>query len=80
MAIDALKQATELDPDLAEAHFKLGVAYALEESADDTSAEPEKIDPEATPTPKPKGNKKSGLILKLLTLAVLPISATYLSI
>jgi tetratricopeptide (TPR) repeat protein len=58
MAIDALRQATELDPNLAEAHFKLGVAYALEESADDPSAEPEKIDPEATPTPKSKGNNK----------------------
>ncbi|MCB1025044.1 MAG: tetratricopeptide repeat protein [Acidobacteria bacterium] len=32
MAIDAYKQAAELDPDLAEAHFKLGIAYSLQES------------------------------------------------
>ena len=30
-AIAALKQAVEMNPDLAEAHFKLGVAYALQE-------------------------------------------------
>lgn len=30
-AIEALKQAVALDPDLAEAHFKLGVAYSLRE-------------------------------------------------
>jgi tetratricopeptide (TPR) repeat protein len=59
MAIEALKQAIELDPDLAEAHFKLGVAYALEESADDPSAEPQKVDPEAAPTPKKGTDRKA---------------------
>ena len=29
MAIEAYKQAVLLDPDLAEAHFKLGISYAL---------------------------------------------------
>jgi tetratricopeptide (TPR) repeat protein len=33
MAIEALKQAVKLDPDLAEAWFKLGIAYALQEMA-----------------------------------------------
>lgn len=32
MAIEAYKQAIHLDPDIAEAHFKLGIAYALIES------------------------------------------------
>ena len=32
LAIEAYKQAVKLDPDLAEAHFKLGVAYALIEA------------------------------------------------
>ena len=29
MAIEAYKQAVKLDPDFAEAHFKLGIAYSL---------------------------------------------------
>lgn len=32
LAIEAYKQAVKLDPDLAEAHFKLGVAYSLIEA------------------------------------------------
>jgi tetratricopeptide (TPR) repeat protein len=35
-AIEALKQSTELDPDLADAHFKLGVAFSLSESVDES--------------------------------------------
>ncbi|MFV0388037.1 MAG: tetratricopeptide repeat protein [Pyrinomonadaceae bacterium] len=38
-AIEAYKQATELNPDFAEAHFKLGVAYALIESGDEPVSE-----------------------------------------
>jgi tetratricopeptide (TPR) repeat protein len=35
MAINAFKQAVDLNQDLGEAHFKLGVAYSLEEDAED---------------------------------------------
>lgn len=34
-AINAFKQAVDLDPELGEAHFKLGVAYSLEEDVED---------------------------------------------
>ncbi|MEQ1604399.1 MAG: tetratricopeptide repeat protein [Pyrinomonadaceae bacterium] len=36
-AIDALKRAVEIDPDLAEGHFQLGVAYALLEMQNEQS-------------------------------------------
>jgi len=35
MAINAFKQAVDLEPDNGEGHFKLGVAYSLEEDAED---------------------------------------------
>lgn len=50
-AIDAYKQAVKLNPDLAEAYFKLGITYSLiENETDDASAEP---------TPTPKASKKN---------------------
>ena len=55
-AIDALRQAVELDPDLADAHFRLGVALALTEKEETTSAEPD--DTEPTPEKKKKSKKK----------------------
>lgn len=39
-AIAAYKKATKLDPELAEAHFQLGVAYALKESEEELIAAP----------------------------------------
>ncbi|MDQ3633494.1 MAG: tetratricopeptide repeat protein [Acidobacteriota bacterium] len=66
-AIDAYKQAVELDEDLAEAHFKLGVAYALEEREDENEAEtdPESTEEQSTPkkTKKSKKSKKDERIL-----------------
>ena len=56
-AIDAFRQATKLNPELAEAHFKLGIAYALVESLQETEATPTP-EADATPTPKRKKNKK----------------------
>jgi tetratricopeptide (TPR) repeat protein len=52
-AISALNQAVRLNPDLAEAYFKLGVAYALVETRD-------ALNLEATPDPEPvnTGGKK----------------------
>lgn len=48
-AIEAFSRAVSLDPDLAEAHFQLGIAYALIETRDANE-----VDIEATPTPDPK--------------------------
>lgn len=48
-AIDALGQAVKLNPDLGEAWFKLGIAYALAEKRDETV---ETTSPEPAPTGK----------------------------
>lgn len=56
-AIDALKQAVELDPDLADAHFRLGVAYGLQEAEED--AEVKTVEEETDSTPEPKNKKKT---------------------
>lgn len=40
LAIAALKQAIKLNPDLAEAHFQLGIAYALVDMQKEQSGEP----------------------------------------
>lgn len=53
-AIEALKQAIKLNPDLADAHFRLGVAYGLLEAEKDRNQEAE-INPTPTPTPVRKG-------------------------
>lgn len=51
-AIEMLSRAVELNPDLAEAHFKLGIAYALIETRDAAV-----VEEQVTPTPLP-GEKK----------------------
>jgi tetratricopeptide (TPR) repeat protein len=56
-AIDALKQATELDADLPDAHFQLGVAYALKERAEDAKVKPADTE-ESPPAKKSKKAKK----------------------
>lgn len=52
-AIEALKQAVELDPDLADAHFRLGIAYSLVEAEEEAEVTP----PEDEPTPEKKGRR-----------------------
>ncbi|MCD9188784.1 MAG: tetratricopeptide repeat protein [Pyrinomonadaceae bacterium] len=53
-AIEALKQAIKLNPDLADAHFRLGIAYGLLEAEKNRNQEAE-INPTPTPTPVKKG-------------------------
>ena len=53
-AIDAYKQAVKLNPDLAEAYFRLGVAYEIREKEEESVADTEA---EATPTPKTSKRK-----------------------
>ncbi len=50
-AIEALKRAVALDPNLAEAHFKLGIAYAL------TEAEAKQSGVDINPTENTKSKK-----------------------
>lgn len=54
-AIEELNRAVELDPDLAEAYFKLGIAYGLIEKRDETA---ETVGNSTEPTPTPDKSKK----------------------
>lgn len=65
-AIDAYKQATKLNPDLAEAHFKLGIALALLESEQElieTPVEPVETDETDEKSEKEKKEKKSNSVI-----------------
>ena len=55
-AIDAYRQAVKLNPDLADAHFRLGVALAIVEKEEIATATPD--DEEASNAEKPKKKKK----------------------
>jgi tetratricopeptide (TPR) repeat protein len=52
-SIDAYKQAVKLDPDFAEAYFRLGVAYSLLEREEEATRLPGEVT-----EPTPKGKKK----------------------
>ena len=53
-AIDAYKQAVQLNPEFAEAYFRLGVAYSLLEREEEAN----RLPGEVTEEPTPKGKKK----------------------
>ena len=56
-AIEALNHAVKLNPDLAEAWFKLGVAYALAEKRDETRVDANQYElPASSKSPAPKPN------------------------
>ncbi len=62
-AIEAYKQATKLNADLAEAHFKLGIAYAVLESEQELIETPvEPVNKEEKPKKETK-EKKSNSVL-----------------
>jgi tetratricopeptide (TPR) repeat protein len=58
-AIDVLNQAVKLNPDLAEAWFKLGIAYALAEKRDEVLVDANEAEPQPTSkSPAPKANSE----------------------
>ena len=57
-AIDALKQAVELDEDLADAHFQLGVALSLKESEEERKVPEEDEDEDEKKSSKSKKVEK----------------------
>ena len=57
-AIDAFQQAVKLNPDFAEAYFKLGIAQTLR--AKEEYESPDSAGEEATPTPTPTPKTKKG--------------------
>ena len=56
-AIDAYLRATEIDPDLADAWFKLGIAYGLIEKAQELEAKTDINAPEDQKAEKPNSEK-----------------------
>lgn len=57
MAIEAFNQAVKLNPDLAEAYFKLGIAHALVESMAKNNAAPMELADETDTNTNKKGEK-----------------------
>ena len=58
LAIEAYNQAVKLNPDFADAWFKLGISYALVEKLNEIESLNEENVEEATPTPTPARKSK----------------------
>lgn len=58
LAIEAYKQAVDLNPDFGEAYFKLGISYAILEKLEETMPAAATTEEEPTPTPKTKSKSK----------------------
>lgn len=57
-AIEAYKQAVDLNPDFGEAYFKLGISYAIIEKQEESMPAVATTEEEPTPTPKAKSKGK----------------------
>lgn len=61
-AIEAYKQAVKLNPDFADAYFKLGIVYALVESEQEETATATEEKPAKTPARSKKGKKAAPVL------------------
>lgn len=62
LAVEAYSQAVKLNPEFAEAWFKLGVSHALIEKEKEIEAYNEEVEVEATPTPSKKTKKDAPIV------------------
>lgn len=62
MAVEAYNQAVKLNPEFAEAWFKLGVSYALIEKQNEVESLNEEVEETPTPTPAKKSKKDAPVV------------------
>jgi len=62
MAVEAYNQAVKLNPEFAEAWFKLGVSYALIEKQNEVESLNEEVEETPTPTPTKKSKKDAPVV------------------
>ena len=67
LAVEAYSQAVKLNPDMADAWFKLGISHALIEKQNEINSLNQEIEETPTPTPTRKGkvnNKKDAPVIR----------------